>query len=141
MVPYEQTRVLIGHDLPLEDRSVRGTLVIGLSQKDLELLDIFEGEDYDRRGVNVHPLSTFVKLSEYPLDDKTLIPSKPPALPATLAPAFRTDTYVYNVYSRLEPDLWSFEDFVTKNARKWYNKQLPDDDVRWAELDEETPRS
>ncbi|KAG5724701.1 hypothetical protein E4T56_gene3759 [Termitomyces sp. T112] len=138
MVPYEQSRILIGHDLPLEDRSVRGTLFLGLSQKDLALLDVFEGDDYDRQKVDVHPLSTFVKLSEYPFDDKTLIPSKPPILPPTLAPPFRTDTYVYNMFARLDPDIWSFEDFVKKNAWKWYREQLPDDDVRWTELDEET---
>ncbi|KAG6899298.1 hypothetical protein C0993_011460 [Termitomyces sp. T159_Od127] len=141
MVPYEQSNVLLCHDLPLEDRSVRGTLVIGLSPKDIALLDTFEGDDYVRKGVDVHPLSTFVKLSQYPVDDETLIPSKPPALPETLAPPFRTDTYVYNMLDRLEPDLWSFEDFVKKNAWKWYREQLPEDDVRWAELDEETPQS
>ncbi|KAG6879556.1 hypothetical protein C0992_001561 [Termitomyces sp. T32_za158] len=137
MVPYEESRELIGHDIPLEDRSVRGTLVIGLSPRDIALLDIFEGDDYYRRSVDVHPLSTFVKLLDYPLDDETLIPSKLPALPATLAPPFRTDTYIYDVSARLEPDLWSFEDFVKKNAWKWYREQLPEDDVRWAELDDE----
>jgi len=34
---------MFGRDLSTEENSVRGTLVTGLTQADIELLDIFEG--------------------------------------------------------------------------------------------------
>ncbi|KAG6909073.1 hypothetical protein DXG01_002227 [Tephrocybe rancida] len=138
MVPYEQSRILIGHELSPEERSVRGTLITGLSDKDIRLLDMFEGPEYVREGVDVHPLNDLVNLSEYPIDNGALIPPKPPALPlaSDLAPPIKADTYVFVLFKRLEPGLWSFEDFVKRNAWKWYGEQQPEDDVRWAELDE-----
>jgi hypothetical protein len=75
------------------------------------------------------------------VDDEALVPPKPPPLPtlSDLAPPIRTETYVYDHFKRLEPELWSFEEFVKKNAWKWYGDQLPDsdDDVRWAEVQED----
>ncbi|GLB40394.1 putative gamma-glutamyl cyclotransferase, AIG2-like [Lyophyllum shimeji] len=136
IIPYEQGRALCDRELEAEEKTVRGTLVTGLSQKDMEILDIFEGSEYIRRGIEVHPLGPLVKLLEYPIDDEGLIPSKPPALPPVsgLAPPIKAETYVYDLsqVKRLEPELWSFEEFVKKNAWKWYGEQLPDEDVRWA---------
>ncbi|KAG6817680.1 hypothetical protein H0H87_005439 [Tephrocybe sp. NHM501043] len=139
MIPYEQSRILVKRELSPEERSVRGTLVTGLSDKDLQFLDDFEGPEYIRKGVDVHPLGILVKLSEYPIDDEALIPSNPPALPALskLAPPVSAKTYVYDLFQRLQPELWSFEEFVKNNAWKWYGEQDSDDDVRWAEADEE----
>ena len=34
---------MLGHDLEPEDRSVRGSLVLGLSKSDIGFLDVFEG--------------------------------------------------------------------------------------------------
>jgi len=34
---------MLGHDLEPEDRSVRGSLVLGLSKADMNSLDVFEG--------------------------------------------------------------------------------------------------
>ncbi|KAG5643018.1 hypothetical protein DXG03_001756 [Asterophora parasitica] len=135
LIPYEQGRVLVDRDLEPEERSVRGTLVTGLSERDIKLLDIFEGSEYVRKPIDVHPLSPLVKLAEYPIDEKALIPAKPPALPAReeLSVPVNAETYVYHHYKRLEPELWSFEEFVQKNAWKWYGEQPPNDDVRWAE--------
>ncbi|KAG6813413.1 hypothetical protein H0H92_011392 [Tricholoma furcatifolium] len=141
LIPYEQSSQLVHRELAYEERSVRGVVVTGLSEKDLLLLDQFEGEDYDRKGVDVHPLAALVSLSEYPLDNGALIPSKPPALPpaSELTTAIRVETYVYILFDRLEPEPWSFEEFARKNAWKWYQEQLPEDDVRWAEPEEEMP--
>ncbi|PCH42564.1 hypothetical protein WOLCODRAFT_102363 [Wolfiporia cocos MD-104 SS10] len=47
VVPYSKSRQLFGEtgrDLTPEERTVRGTLVTGLSKEDIELLDIFEGD-------------------------------------------------------------------------------------------------
>ena len=35
---------MLGHDLEPEDRSVRGSLVLGLSKVDITSLDVFEGD-------------------------------------------------------------------------------------------------
>jgi len=35
---------MLGHDLEPEDRSVRGSLVFGLSKADMDSLDVFEGD-------------------------------------------------------------------------------------------------
>lgn len=48
MVPYSKTRQLLciqppKPDLPPEERIVRGTIVKGLNDKDVKLLDYFEG--------------------------------------------------------------------------------------------------
>lgn len=44
VVPYEKSRPLFNRDLTQDERSVRGNLVVGLSKKDIELLDVFEGD-------------------------------------------------------------------------------------------------
>ena len=49
VVPYSTSRQLFlgppnGHEPTPEERTVRGTLVKGLNQKDIDLLDIFEGD-------------------------------------------------------------------------------------------------
>jgi ferritin len=31
------------------------------------------------------------------------------------------ETYVYKNFENLDAELWSFEDFVKNNARKWYH--------------------
>ncbi|KZT57913.1 hypothetical protein CALCODRAFT_433428 [Calocera cornea HHB12733] len=43
VIPYAQTRQLLGADLPESERCVRGSLVFGLTKDDFRLLDIFEG--------------------------------------------------------------------------------------------------
>ena len=44
MIPYSKAQELLGRDLAAEDRSVRGTLVTGLNDADVALLDVFEGD-------------------------------------------------------------------------------------------------
>ena len=44
IVPYERGRQLFDRDLEQEERSVRGTLVRGLTLTDIGHLDIFEGD-------------------------------------------------------------------------------------------------
>ena len=44
VVPFERGKKLFSHALSQEEKSVRGTLVEGLTEKDIEYLDIFEGE-------------------------------------------------------------------------------------------------
>ena len=49
MIPYAKTRELLGiteagAELAPADRTVRGTLVRGLTENDVRLLDTFEGD-------------------------------------------------------------------------------------------------
>lgn len=76
---------MLGHDLEPEGRSVRGSLVLGLSKADISCLDMFEGDvrtsfptlgfiihstyfldqEYIRKKVQVHPLGPIVPLAAY----------------------------------------------------------------------------
>jgi hypothetical protein len=44
IIPYSKSREAFDHDLGPEGRCVRGTLVTGLTTKDIDQLDLFEGE-------------------------------------------------------------------------------------------------
>ncbi|KJA22919.1 hypothetical protein HYPSUDRAFT_40404 [Hypholoma sublateritium FD-334 SS-4] len=44
VVPFQQGKKLFSHTLSQEERSVRGALVEGLTEKDIEYLDAFEGD-------------------------------------------------------------------------------------------------
>ncbi|RDB25796.1 hypothetical protein Hypma_006604 [Hypsizygus marmoreus] len=134
VIPYAEGRLLCRRELDVEEKSVRGTLVIGLTERDIQFLDYFEGSEYTREGIDVHPLDSLVNLNEYDKDDESLIPSKPPALPTPeeLATPVKAEAYVYKYFTRLEAELWSFEEFVKKDAQKWYGPQKEDGDVRWA---------
>ncbi|KAF8839631.1 hypothetical protein BDN67DRAFT_743486 [Paxillus ammoniavirescens] len=106
IVPYSKSRGMFDDDLELEARSVRGCLVIGLSSEDMTLLDIFEGNEYTRELVLVHPL----------------MPANVPPVPATneLEKALEVNTYVWcRPLSELRPNLWAFNEFVRDNAWKW----------------------
>ena len=127
---------MFSRDLTREERSVRGSLVMGLSDGDVRRLDVFEG------GVSIKPLQTraqglrecFVVIKEYrrkqvlvyplgppvALDDieSTVPPPIPP--PNGLLSPLEVNTYVWCSYlSELHPTLWSFEEFVKENAWKW----------------------
>ena len=43
IVPYAQSRILCNRELGLEEKSVRGVLVKGLTHTDMIILDLFEG--------------------------------------------------------------------------------------------------
>ncbi|CAK5268427.1 unnamed protein product, partial [Mycena citricolor] len=99
VLPYSESRQLFDHELDRETNSVRGAMVTGLTHSDMALLDTFED------------------LSQYRMLPETLTPLPGPAeLPAS-APV---DTYIFKDMSRLVRDVWDLEDFVNKNAWKWY---------------------
>ncbi|KAF8239783.1 hypothetical protein L208DRAFT_1385831 [Tricholoma matsutake] len=125
IVPYAQSRILCNRELGPEEKSVRGVLVKGLTHTDMIVLDLFEGPEYVRKCVSAHQLGALVKLSEHPSDEESLITTKLPPLPSLvdLAPALDAETYVYKNFENLDAELWSFEDFVKNNARKWYGER------------------
>lgn len=79
-------------------------------------------QEYDRRKVKAYPLAPFGDMEEYSAKgNESLIPAHPPPIPDKLPTAIDADTYIYLDPSQLEPELWSFEEFVTQNAHKWYS--------------------
>ncbi|KAH9020470.1 hypothetical protein EDB85DRAFT_2095050 [Lactarius pseudohatsudake] len=122
----ERSKALLGRELTSEESSIRGALVSGLTAEDVALLDAFEGDQYVRLQVFVHPLGPFTPI---PMDTATsgavedsLIPADlPPSLAVSeLAQTVPAQTYAWGREdSDLDEELWSFDEFVQKNARKW----------------------
>ncbi|KAI9446148.1 hypothetical protein H4582DRAFT_2163881 [Lactarius indigo] len=132
ILPCERSKALLGRELTSEENCVRGTLVSGLTAEDIALLDdmhllLFRGQHYVRLQVLVHPLGPFASV---PVDttasgavDSPILADLPP-LPTTskLAQAVPAQTYVWclrDIY--LDKELWSFDEFVRKNAWKFIN--------------------
>ena len=87
-----------------ESCSVRGTLVTGLSAADVYRLDIFEGDEYERRKVNVELVVSDVGDGSAGLG----------------ADEIETDTYVWiDGNERLEDEEWDFETFVREKLGRW----------------------
>ncbi|KAI0951314.1 hypothetical protein AcW1_008384 [Taiwanofungus camphoratus] len=126
VLPYDKSCGLFTdheRELTPEERTVRGTLVTGLSATDIEFLDVFEGNQYTRETVPVYPLGPFTSLSSSdPSSSSSLVPLTPPPLPslASLGTPLTTQTYIWaQPLSDLSPDLWEYADFVRTNAWKW----------------------
>ncbi|KAL0954482.1 hypothetical protein HGRIS_003451 [Hohenbuehelia grisea] len=139
ILPYETSKTFFGFTLDdQETRSVRGSMVTGLTERDLELLDIFEGNEYTRQKVHVHPLGELESVPEVsPSSESSAVPSAPPPLPTELQlqPAIEVETYVYNEPSSLARELWSYEDFVQKNAWKWIGGRKETEEEYYSEVD------
>lgn len=117
VIPYTKSRELFDHDLNEMENNVRGTLVVGLTAKDMGYLDIFEGSQYTRERVKVYPLEAPVRLSNHTIEEH---PSAHPAA-TELSDSVEAVTYVFKNWRHLEPKLWSFEEFVKESAWKWHS--------------------
>ncbi|OCH86994.1 hypothetical protein OBBRIDRAFT_796617 [Obba rivulosa] len=125
MLPYKKSRKLFPKELKARDRTVRGTLVKGLTDADMALLDQFEGNEYKLEKIPVHPLGSLKPLSSSSDAD---IPLEPPPLPPLdeLPPSVEAQTYIWAGDLRdLRPDLWEYADFVRENAWKWITDVNP----------------
>ncbi|KAG7089547.1 hypothetical protein E1B28_011220 [Marasmius oreades] len=122
IIPYQTARSAeLVPELSRDEKCVRGCLVTGLTERDIMFLDVFEGSEYRRTTVKVYPLEPLLDMTVYSKkDDESLVPSSPPPIPTELGDPIEAETYIYLEPSRLEPELWSFEEFVEQNARKWY---------------------
>lgn len=134
--------------LDQEERSVRGTLVTGLTELDIRVLDMFEGtvcnfssffeffkinlcfQEYTREKVDVHPLGPLIGVSNYSIDQDSLVPAHPAPLPSLsqMTNVIKAETYVYRDKNNLMAELWSFDDFVKNNAWKWYGSAADDNE-------------
>jgi len=122
VIPYSKSKAMFDRELSPEEKSVRGSLVTGLSEADVRLLDFFEGDEYVRNLVPVHPLSPPTTLSPHILGHTSTLPPAAPHRhsPSTLPPPILAHTYIWcESLTRLIPSLWSFDDFVKNNAWKW----------------------
>ncbi|EMD33338.1 hypothetical protein CERSUDRAFT_76586 [Gelatoporia subvermispora B] len=119
MLPYKKSRMLFSKELKARQRTVRGTLVKGLTDSDMVLLDRFEGKAYTREKALAHPLGPFEPLSSSSSND---VPLDPPPLPplGELPSPIEAQTYIWAGKMRdIRPDLWEYSDFVRNNAAKW----------------------
>lgn len=122
VIPYSRARELLGKDLEPEERLVRGTIVSGLCDQDIDLLDSFEGDEYTRETISVHPLAPFISLTDSEKPDSTVVPTHAPPLPPldTLPEPITVQIYIWSQpLSRLTADLWDYDEFIEKNAWKW----------------------
>ncbi|KAH8118220.1 hypothetical protein DFH11DRAFT_1503906 [Phellopilus nigrolimitatus] len=133
VVPYEKSRELFNHDLAREERSVRGNLVTGLSKEDIELLDVFEGDEYMRQKVQVHPLGPLEPLND-PSDTIVSNTSAPLPAPEDLSARVEADVYIWIAPTTLlVPELWSYEVFIRDSEYKWVGPS--EDRESYAEVD------
>ncbi|KAG6335666.1 hypothetical protein ID866_3424 [Astraeus odoratus] len=117
LVPYSRSRSMFDRDLEPDERSVKGSLVSGLLDEDVRLLDIFEGNEYVREVVPAHPLAPLASLGDVPMDSLVITT---PISEALVSKVIEVNTYVWvKSLSELSPDPWAFDDFVKHNAWKW----------------------
>jgi len=151
ILPYSTSRSMLNHELEPEDRSVRGSLVVGLSKADMSCLDVFEGDEYLRKTVQVHPLGIIVPLAAYEVPKHwvpgsaghgkpDLTPSTPDPLPPnpseTLNPPIECETYVWASYpEELAKEPWSFQEFIRLNGWKWVPGEGGGDHEDYLEVD------
>jgi len=132
IIPGERSKMLLERELTVEENSVRGTLVTGLTKDDIAFLDTFEGNMYTRLQVRVHPLGPFtpvpadaVATATSETAEESLIPTALPPLAtiSELAEPIEAQTYVWCSGDKwLEKVPWSFDEFVRKNAWKWIGR-------------------
>ena len=87
-----------------ESPSVRGTLVTGLSARNVYRLDVFEGDEYTRQKVDVQLIS----------------PGAGDGSGELRGSAVEAETYVWiDREERLEEGEWDFETFVREKLGRW----------------------
>lgn len=92
--------------LPTPDSTVRGTVVTGLTDGDIWRLDIFEGDEYERRRVRARLLTTVGDdAGEGNVESDEEV---------------ECETYVWITgRRRLEDDEWDFGEFVREKMSRW----------------------
>jgi hypothetical protein len=93
--------------VPDAEGTVRGTLVEGLNEGDMWRLDIFEGDEYERRRVKVRLIEKDGKRMGEPREEE-------------LGAEVDCETYVW-IASRceLEDREWDFDEFVREKIGRW----------------------
>lgn len=85
---------------------VRGVLVEGLSDADIWRLDVFEGEDYERRRVRVKVLEDTGDEGEKEGEEVD------------------AETYIWIAGAEpLDPQEWDFDEFVREKMQRWVGEE------------------
>ncbi|KAF8503269.1 hypothetical protein F5888DRAFT_969256 [Russula emetica] len=139
ILPCERSKALLGRELTPEENCIRGTLVTGFTNQDFMFLDVFEGNEYVRKEVRVHPLG---RLTAVPSDAAVSSPEAMAAegslIPSAdeLAQPIPAQTYVWcSKDSHLGKELWSFDEFIRNNAYKWIGPEAKSTE-EYEEVDE-----
>lgn len=117
--------------------AVRGTLVRGLRPGDVELLDIFEGDEYVRTPLRVVPIPDAPSLpnTERPRDANLadLLADLTPAKMADILASGEGKVEEAHAYiwaaplERLEGRVWDFAEFARQKANRWVRRGLDTD--------------
>lgn len=142
---------------PASTSSVRGTLVCGLSEKDVAKLDLFEGDEYERRVVRVRLLPDAVEEGggvPEPLAYGGVMPVAPTRGPANGSGAgakngdgdgvegvegdseewTTTQTYIWTAAETdLEDSEWDFEQFRREKLHLWAGDEVRDSGMEAAD--------
>ncbi|KAG8704522.1 hypothetical protein FRC08_002188 [Ceratobasidium sp. 394] len=117
IVPYNVGSALLKRELERDERCVRGVIVSGLTTEDVALLDVFEGDEYNRVVVEAHPLIPLAPIS--PKLTQILLSSSS-GLPSSLPTTLTVQTYVWAAgTARLEPMIWQYDTFIKEKLRRW----------------------
>lgn len=118
-----QRRHVRGADYPAvvpgaPENTVRGTLVTGLTDGDIWRLDIFEGDEYERRDVRVRALESEGRSGDAEQGDGE-------------GEEVATQTYIWTAgEQRLEAGEWDFEHFVKQKMGRWVGREAADEGFR-----------
>ncbi|GJJ08664.1 hypothetical protein Clacol_002883 [Clathrus columnatus] len=123
IIPSSSSHEWFKHQLTAEQCSVRGTLVTGLSSEDMVRIDLFEGEEYHRKLVEVRPLTALTPFIDSSETITTLMSPEAAFSHEILLPAVSAHTYIWaDDTSLLLPELWSFDKFVEEKLWRWIGK-------------------
>lgn len=115
-----QRRHVKGADYPAvipstQESEVRGTLVEGLTDGDIWRLDIFEGDEYERKDVRVRVLESKGRAGDAEHRDVE-------------GDEVSAQTYVWIAGEhRLESDEWDFDHFVKEKMSRWVGREAADE--------------
>ena len=110
-----------------EGKSVRGTLVSGLTDGDIWRLDIFEGSEYARRKVKVRVLEQ-KKAGDEGMGDLTQREDD-----NVEGAEVEAETYIWIAgANRLEAEEWDFAEFVRDKMKRWVGREAAETDEGFA---------
>ncbi|CAD6582836.1 MAG: hypothetical protein CYPHOPRED_002132 [Cyphobasidiales sp. Tagirdzhanova-0007] len=127
VVNVEKGIKAMGRSLSQDEACVRGTAVMGLTRSDMQLLDTFEGDEYERAQVKVQLLSSIRHASDA---THTAHHDEAPQNNA----ATEATVYLWIASTdMLACRLWSYEDFLRDKLHLWVGNRTDKD--AYAEVD------
>ncbi len=131
IVPLAASEKVMGRTLTQDEKHVRGTIVAGLSKRDAEALDVYEGDEYERKWLSVYTLSKPLSLKSVihsatsPFADRQpeTIPSIQSKISNGQAGYSSVSVWIYAwsdlSYKAISPEIWDFKTFLREKAYRW----------------------